>query len=581
MNFKLRGPINPFLTTEEQIFMNRGVPVSKMKKLLNTTDNDINSPLLFGKEVMAVAAKRIISAIVNNEDTLIIVDADCDGYTSAAILLNYLHDLAPVWTENHIKWFIHSGKQHGMGDVDLNLYDVKLILIPDAGSNDYEHHADARARGMDVIILDHHEAEKISDDAIVINNQLSDYPNKELSGAGVTWQFCRYIDSINNTDFAKDYIDLCALGNCADMMSMQSIETKHLILSGFRLDNIKNPFIFEMAKKNAHSLGSHITPIGAAFYIAPFINAMVRSGEADEKEMLFQSMLKFKAFTQIPSGKRGCKGQMARLVDEAVRIATNVKNRQTRNETAGMDLVEGLIEKNDMMAHKVLLFLLKPGDIDKNIAGLVANKIMAKYQRPCCMLTLSGDTYAGSARGCDAVDVTNFKDICESTGLTNYAQGHQGAFGISLDIANINNFVNSTDEILKDMPDEPVYYVDFLYDQNNVDTLAIAKISALEDIWGRGLEESYVGVQEIKLEPSMVTMMARGTMKISLPGITLIQFNTKEEEYNELTRSGVVIDVYGKPSINEYNGRVYPQILIKAIDIVKASEEPSATAFMF
>ena len=66
-----------------------------------------------------------------------------------------------------------------------------------------------------------------------------------------------------------------------------------------------------------------------------------------------------------------------------------------------------------MMDHKVLLFLLEPGQIKPEIRGLIANKIMARYQRPCCMLTkVDRDTeviYEGSARGCDKVGVTEFR----------------------------------------------------------------------------------------------------------------------------------------------------------------------------
>lgn len=76
------------------------------------------------------------------------------------------------------------------------------------------------------------------------------------------------------------------------------------------------------------------------------------------------------------------------------------------------------------MNHKVLLFLLEPGQVDKNIAGLIANKIMAKYQRPTCLLTKVTDngtiSYQGSARGCDKVGINDFKSICAETGLTMY-----------------------------------------------------------------------------------------------------------------------------------------------------------------
>ena len=289
---------------------------------------------------------------------------------------------------------------------------------------------------MDVIVLDHHEAAIVSPNAIIINNQLCDYPNKQFSGVGITWQFCRYLDSLMKTDYAQNYLDLVALGNTADMMSLQSIETKHLILKGFRQENIHNPFIAAIAERNAYSLGDKITPHGAAWYIAPFVNAMVRSGTEEEKALLFQSFLKFRAFNIIPSTKRGHRlGETEQLVVQAVRVCVNVKARQTKAQDDAMARIEKMIEDNNMMEHKVLLFLLNPGTVEPNIAGLCANKIMGKYQRPCAILTrnaemvntLDGDiikvSYTGSARGCDAVGVTQFKDICESTGLTAHVAG--------------------------------------------------------------------------------------------------------------------------------------------------------------
>ena len=101
-------------------------------------------------------------------------------------------------------------------------------------SNDYEYHKLLQEKNIDVLVLDHHLAPKISDYAVIINNQLSNYPNKELSGVGVTWQFCRYIDSMLNINYADDFLDLVALGLDADMMSLRSFETRYLITKGFR-----------------------------------------------------------------------------------------------------------------------------------------------------------------------------------------------------------------------------------------------------------------------------------------------------------------------------------------------------------
>jgi single-stranded-DNA-specific exonuclease len=304
-----------------------------------------------------------------------------------------------------------------------------LVILPDAGSNDVEFHQKLYENGITTVCLDHHIVDAEITCGIVINNQNSDYPNKELSGVGVTWQLCRYLDSLLNTNYANQYLDLVALGNTADMMSLQSIETKHLINKGFEPENIHNPFIYYMWQKNQFKLGDHITSWGAAFYIAPLVNAIVRSGTQEEKELIFESMLVFKAFNLIPSTKRGhSPGEQEKLVEQAVRTCTNVKNRQSRAQDAGMELLENKIIEDNMLEHKVLLFLLEPGQIDKNIAGLCANKVASLYQRPCAILTRvesnSGEvSYQGSARGCDIVGVTNFKSICAGTGLTSMTAG--------------------------------------------------------------------------------------------------------------------------------------------------------------
>lgn len=83
----------------------------------------------------------LIKHVRNNDNTLIIVDSDCDGFTSSAILINYLHDLFPFWVENKVCFILHSGKQHGLNDHIENLLEnnpYRLILIPDAGTNDTE-----------------------------------------------------------------------------------------------------------------------------------------------------------------------------------------------------------------------------------------------------------------------------------------------------------------------------------------------------------------------------------------------------------------------------------------------------------
>ena len=239
----------------------------------------------------------IINTVKENADALVIVDCDCDGYTSAALLINYLYKIFPTWVTNHLDWYMHDSKQHGLSDcIDFVLaHNPRLVICPDSSSNDYSYHKTLADKNIQVLVLDHHLADRISENAIIINNQLSDYPNKELSGVGVVWQFCRYIDRFFSNPknykickMADEFLDLVALGNCGDMMSLRSFETRYLITKGFKKENIKNPFIDYMIDKNSFPLSKAdfvssnpdmgCTSMGAAFFIVPFVNAITRSG---------------------------------------------------------------------------------------------------------------------------------------------------------------------------------------------------------------------------------------------------------------------------------------------------------------
>lgn len=585
MKYQLINPINPNYSALEQVLTNRGIKYENILHYVNTTDEDINSFLLLGEKKLKQAVTWILEAVKENKDIIIVVDSDCDGFTSSSLLINYLYDLFPAWVVAHVHWIIHSGKQHGLSDCcdEIVKNQYSLVIVPDAGSNDYEYQDKLFKIGIKTIVLDHHEIEepeKIKN-AIVINNQWENYPNKQLSGVGVVWQFCRYIDSLMGSDNANNYLDLVALGNTADMMSLTSLETKHLINKGFEPNNIHNPFIYSIWQKNQFKLGKHITSWGAAFYIAPFVNAMVRSGTQEEKELLFESMLKMRAFEMVPSTKRGCKGQEEQIVEQAIRTCTNVKNRQTRAQDAGLDFLENMIQEQNLLDNKVILFLLKPGQVDRNIAGLIANKFMAKYQRPCCILTRVEEenqiSYQGSARGCDKVGVTEFKDICAETGVVMYTIGHQGAFGLGIEEHNIQSFIDATNEMLKDMSEEPLYYVDYIYDGGNVNPQNILDIADMDSYWGKDIDESLIAIKGLKVTKDMVTLMSPDktpTLKIVLPNkVSIIKFGSSQEEYEKLATDGYIeMDIIGKCNKNVWNGWVNAQVMLESYEIIDSSK---------
>ena len=195
MKYKLINTPNEKYNAKQQILINRGMAEEDLVHYMNLTDDDINPPEAFG-----------FNKHLNNDSKIsIIIDCDCDGYTSSAIISNYIYDLKDdYYIEHFVSWFMHDGKQHGLSDAMdwLEIRKPDLIIIPDAGSNDVDQLRLLDNKGIDVIILDHHEIEERDfwnieshPHLYLINSQLPQYPNKFLSGAGVVWQFCRYVNA--------------------------------------------------------------------------------------------------------------------------------------------------------------------------------------------------------------------------------------------------------------------------------------------------------------------------------------------------------------------------------------------------
>ena len=576
MNYQLIAPRLPNTSAIEQVLLNRGIKSQDIIHYLNTTDEDILDP----STIMNIeeGAKMLIRHISQEDKTFIQIDSDADGYTSSSLLINYLNSLFPGYVQNNISYRVHEGKQHGL-ILETIPEDVKLVIAPDASSNDYEVHQQLRERGIDVLVIDHHEAEKISEYACIINNQLCDYPTKSLSGVGMVYKFCSYIDSLLNIDNANQFIDLVALGLIADVMLMKDFETKHLVNLG--LKQITNPFFRGMTIKNEYSLGGNITPFGVAFYIAPYINAVTRCGTQEEKLLLFESMLDFKAYEQIPSTKRGFKGTYETRVEQACRNCTNIKNRQNKARDASLKIIEQIIEEEDLLKNQILIVRL-PADyaIDKNLTGLVATKIANQFQKPTMIVNETHDAetgeliWAGSGRIFSQSNFTTFKDFLEESGYFEMAQGHQGAFGCAIKDINITPFTEYANRELANFDFTPKYYIDLEYDANYLIPADVLNIANFDNLWGQGIEEPFILVKNLKVSKDNIALLKETTLKITIPAdgqdISLIKFGSSKSEFESLYSDlgYVTIDVIGHFQKNVWNGNVSPQINIEDFEIV-------------
>lgn len=571
MKYKLIAKPNKNYSPMQQILVNRGIDVKDIEHYLKTSDADILNPDLLDNMIEGV--KRLISAIKNQEKIFLIVDCDADGFTASAALVNYIYKVFPS-AMDLLSIQLHEGKEHGIEEKwleEIVANEYKLVICPDASSNDYKQHKFLKDNGIDVLVLDHHDAEEVSENAIIINNQLSDYPNKTLSGVGIVYKFCSKIDELMKIKEADTILDLVSLGMIADMMDMRNFETKHLIQKG--LTRIENPFFKALVERQAYSIGETVTPIGVAFYIAPLINATIRVGTQNEKEVMFKAMLNHCAYDMIPSTKRGEKGKTEAVVVQAVRNATNVRNRQKKARDNGFEYVEQIIAANNLDKNKIIVVQVSE-DLDKNLTGLIANQLMAKYQKPVLLVRETDEgLLQGSARGYDKSELKDLKSFLLESGFMEYAEGHAAAMGVGIYKDKVNALVDYSNTVLANCDFSACYDVDYEYMSNDFKAQDIIDIGSMKSLWGKGVDEAMVVIKGIKITSNNITLMSANknpTIKITLQnGTSLIKFGASQAEFESLKSSGYTeIDVIGTCAINEWQGMITPQILIKDYEVV-------------
>ena len=419
---------------------------------------------------------------------LLIVDSDNDGFCSAAIMYLYIKDISPG---ADITYWLHEQKQHGLEDHIEKIIQKEesydLIIIPDASSNDYEYHEKLRDLNTPILVLDHHITDTpISTNAIIINNQLSPaYYNKELTGGGIVYQFCRFLDEYTGKKFAEQYLDLAAWAIIGDMGSVLETENRYLILNGLR--HVNNFFFKSLIERQSFSMKGMLTPMTVAFYIVPLINAAIRAGTMEEKIRVFEAFIDGKK--KVISNKRGgAKGEEELLAIESVRECVNARSRQNRIKENAVAALEAKIHKYDLLQNKVLFIRLEDDDdFPAVLNGLIAMELSQKFKRPTIVARLNEEgEIKGSARGLNDSELKDFKQFLNDSGYFDYTAGHANAFGISLKNEKLSAFHNYANGQLSSVNfNEDVYDVQFVRRASEEDISNL--IEDLEDyrnVWG-------------------------------------------------------------------------------------------------
>ena len=498
----------------------------------------------------------------------ILIDPDNDGFTSFAILYQYLKRLNP---EKEIEYFVHSAKQHGLEDTYQVFQDKEysVVFLPDSSSNDGVF---AKEINAPICVIDHHEIDnEPSDNMIVINNQSSaKYKNKYLSGAGMVWQFCRAMDYYFGHEWAYDYTDLAAVGICGDAMSGLEIENQYIWSYGF--SHINNFFLKTLIDKQNFSMKGIVNPTTVAFYISPLLNAVTRVGTTEEKLHMAEAFINGEKL--IPSNKKGHKGELVALAAEATRECVNAKSRQARILDNIEEKIDIKINKKDLLINKVLFVELDDDDdFPSTLNGLLATRLTNKYSRPTIVARANDDGYIrGSARAIKTENMDSFKQYLEESEMFEYVLGHPLAFGCSISSYNLDKFFSYSNDSLKDVElGEKCYSVNFIRDamDNDIDNL-IRDVGEYGYIWSNQNDEPTLYIDNIILSTNEIQIIGtnRDTVKFTKNGITYIKFKANELIDELSGMKDIIMKIVGRCNINEWNGIKNPQIIIDDYEII-------------
>ena len=523
-------------------------PIDKISKIRGITDIDTflspNKESLHNPRLMKnidKAGGRIVEAIKNNEKVAVSYDSDVDGITSGTIMVRYLSNY--LTNEDSVR-IIYGQRGWGTGievqltksnDEDRNeiveknieiLKDIDLLIIVDSSSNDYEMCKKIKeSLGVDIIILDHHIVERNYKDnpAILVNPQQTgcEYPNKHLSGAGVVFKTIQVVEELLGADGIVDvwqYIDLVAVGLYADVMRVDVLENRYLILNGLR--NVKNTGLVRILKGGKADF-YRLNSDDIGFIIAPIINGVTRLNEI---ELAIQILLE--------DDDDVCK-KLRLKMHKLNEKRKDVQSKLAKEYSKFIDKEQKVLFIADEMS-------------SKGFNGLVAQQLATEYNRPAIVGRLHNGVFSGSFRSYGGFKLKSFLNDFDGE---LQALGHEGAGGIIIDEEYIANLMQYIDVFLPELDEiEPVITYDLEIDVDNIHEY-IEPIEKYNTLTGNGFPKIVVKVNNIMIEDRQVIGKNLNTVKFkTTEKLELIKFRVDSEYaddvmiFDEINAVGVLVN---------------------------------------
>ena len=541
--------------TIARLLVQRGIKTfNEAKSFFRPRLSDLLDPFLMKDMEKAVA--RLELAIANQEKVLVYGDYDVDGTTSVALMYSFLKPRI-----EHIEYYIPDRYTEGYGISPQSIdYAEKngfsLIIAIDCGIKAVEKITNAKERGIDFVICDHHNPDdKVPGAVAVLDPKQPDcpYPYKELSGCGVGFKYLQAYCQKNNVELEEiyDLLDLVVVSIASDIVPITG-ENRVLAYYGLKKLN-SNPGVGLQTIINFAGInGSVITISDIVFKIGPRLNASGR----------------------IEHGKKSVQILVASDEDKSDLLGEEIDSFNEIRKTLDRDITQDaldMIVKNPEMADMKSTVLYNR-DWHKGVVGIVASRVTEQFYRPTIILTESNGMATGSARSVKDFDL--YEAIGQCSDLLESYGGHMYAAGLTLKIENVPEFRRRFEEIVKNQ----------VTDLQQLQTIDVdAKIS-LSDITPRfyRILKQFAPFGPHNMTPIFVTedVFDAGTSRLVGKNKEHLKLDLVEPDVNsgifpgiafnksdkfDLITSGLPFDVCYSVTENEYRGKTSLQLFIRDI----------------
>ena len=416
------------------------------------------------------AVGRILDARKKGERVVVFGDYDVDGVTSTALLMDFLDrvgiDAVALLPDRYRDGY--GMKPQGVERALAAKAD--LILTSDNGISAFEAIAVARAAGVDVVVIDHHQPQDRLPDALAVvdpNRPDCGYAFKGLAAVGVAFKVVQAASTglmrrEERVPYLNSLLDLVALGTVADVAPMVS-ENRLLTRRGMRvMDKTTRPGLRAL-REAAGSADKPVNTTAIAYFLGPRINSAGRLGSAGLALDLLRSRDE----------------EEARRLAEALN-ALNARRMDLQN--AGIDEAREQVEKGGLVCDRMLV--VHGEDWHLGVIGLIAGRLSEVYGRPSAVCTgvRKDGTFTGSARTSGGYNIV--EAIFRCADLLSEFGGHAEAAGFTLPAKKLEAF---RDRLIRDanqaLTEEALIRrleVDVELDASDISLESVSLIEALE-----------------------------------------------------------------------------------------------------